>query len=283
MRRVFAIVAVVAALCLMAAAHPVPHGPVADTAEALVKRSTLEEQLAAVYCPTRDCTGGRDWLVKTPNAAAGWAVGSVAFLASGIILRFRDSFTTFAMCELGISLFLRAGLNYANGNKRAIYIASLFFNYNAATTLFVSIVASAFALNSYFNGAKAGRTLAASIFMTVTNIALFAMVVAGIVIMYRDETMVVKNVGWRLIQAVLFIMVILTVPALVMLVISTFATSPVYTFASLALLVAAVLMGVWSSFMLARTWLPLDSVARSNEIAFYLLNVAPLLFIGIIF
>ncbi|KAJ2796513.1 hypothetical protein H4R21_004681 [Coemansia helicoidea] len=281
MRRVFAIVAVVAALCLMAAAHPAPHGPVVDTAEAPAKRSTLEEQLAAVYCPTRDCTGGRDWLVKTPNAAAGWAVGSVAFLASGNN-KYRPRIIGFAMLELGISLFLRAGLNYANGNKRAIYIASLFFNYNAATILFINTLASAIVLKLFTKSTNPDPSTASRIIMSITSLALFAMMLAGIVIMYRDETMVVKNVGWRLIQAVLFIMVILTVPALVMLVISTFAGSPVYTFASLAMLVAAVLMGVWSSFMLARTWLPLDSVARSSEVAFYLLNIAPLLLSGIL-
>ncbi|KAJ1719097.1 hypothetical protein LPJ61_006384 [Coemansia biformis] len=241
-----------------------------------------EQQEAEVYCPTRDCTGGRDWLVQKPSAAAGWAVGSVAFLASGILVRFRDSFTTFAMVELGISLFLRAGLNYG-GNKRSMYIASLYFNYSAATILFVSIFGGAFALKAIFDETKAGRALASSIVTILVNMALFAMVVAGVVIMYREETMLVKNVGWRIIQAVLYIMVILTGLSLLMLLKSAFGGSGAQTLASLALLVAAILIGLWSSFMLSRTYLPLSSVTRSSEVAFYLLNVAPLLIIGIIF
>ncbi|KAJ2710017.1 hypothetical protein H4R19_003959 [Coemansia spiralis] len=280
MRKVFVIAAAIAALCLGVGAHPAPQEA---TPPPLAKRETREQQLAAVYCPTRDCTGGRDWLVKEPSAAAGWAVGSVAFLAGGVLIGNSKKLTHSVMLELGISLFLRAGLNYEHGNKRAIYIASLFFNYLAATGLLVGVVSAAFSLKAYFDEEKVGRALVSSIFTMLVNMALFAMVVAGIVIMYRDETMVVKNVGWRLIQAVLYIMVILIAAALGVLLKSTCGGNSIQTVASLALLVAAVLMGVWSSFMLARTYLPLDSVARSSEVAFYLLNIAPLLIIGILF
>ncbi|KAJ2782110.1 hypothetical protein H4R18_002478 [Coemansia javaensis] len=275
-------VALAAALCVGAAAV-LPSA--AGAPEAVPRASAAETaaQMREIYCPTRDCTGGRDWLVMKPSAAAGWAVGSVAFLASGILVQFRNSFTCLAMTELGISLFLRAGLNYKNGNKRSIYIASLFFNYHAAVLLFVGIVGGAFMVKLLYDQDKPGRSIASTVGTVLVNMALFSMVVAGVVIMFREETLVTKNVGWRLIQAVFYIMVILTAVSFGLLVWNIFTGDSTLTVASVALLVAAILIGLWSSFMLARTYLPLGNVTHSSEVAFYLLNVAPLLIIGIIF
>ncbi|KAJ2370123.1 hypothetical protein H4S02_000356 [Coemansia sp. RSA 2611] len=245
--------------------------------------SDTQRQLREIYCPTRDCKGGRDWLAFQPSTAAGWAVGSVAFLAGGLIFRSSKSTTCAAMIDLGIALFLRAGLNYEHGNKRSIYIASLFFHYNAATVLFVGVMNGAFSLRAVFDETKVGRAVASTVFSVLVNAALFAMVVAGVVISFREETLTDVNVGWRLIQAVLYIMVIMMGLALVVSLRNSVSGSGTQTLASLVVMVAVVLIGLWSSFMLSRTYLPLSNVTRSSEVAWYMLGVAPLLIIGIVF
>ncbi|PIA14806.1 hypothetical protein COEREDRAFT_88337 [Coemansia reversa NRRL 1564] len=254
-------------------------------ADILSKRSNYEtrKQLEEIYCPLKNCTGGRDWLTMRPNAAAGWALGSIAFLASGILVRLRPSFTCFAMSELGISLFLRAGLNYEHGNKRSIYIASLFFNYNSAIILYVNLLSAAFSIKAYFEVEKVGRAGAAMFVSFIINLCLLALIIASVVIMFRDETMVEINIGWRLVQAVLYIMVIGMTLSIVMLIRSVSGASTAQTLASLALLAATVLLALWSSFMLSRTYLPLNNMTRDSEVAYYLLNILPLLLIGIVF
>ncbi|KAJ2353126.1 hypothetical protein IWW50_003595 [Coemansia erecta] len=259
--------------------------PVSDTQSTVFTRdaASTKRQLDEIYCPTRDCKGGRDWLTMQPNAAAGWAVGSIALLCSGFLIRLRPSFTCAAMLDLAISLYLRAGLNYEHGNKRAMYIASLFFHYNCATIIFVNVMNGAFSLKAAFDESKVGRAVASSLWALLLNMALFAMVVAGVVVMFRKETLVEVNAGWRLIQAVLYIIVIMMGLSMLVLLKNSCGGSGGQTLVSLVVLLAVVLMGLWASFMLARTYVPLTNVARSSEVAWYLLGVMPLLLIGIIF
>ncbi|KAJ2391511.1 hypothetical protein H4S02_001288, partial [Coemansia sp. RSA 2611] len=83
--------------------------------------------------------------------------------------------------------------------------------------------------------------------------------------------------------AVLYIMVIMMGLALVVSLRNSVSGSGTQTLASLVVMVAVVLIGLWSSFMLSRTYLPLSNVTRSSEVAWYMLGVAPLLIIGIVF
>ncbi|KAJ2152054.1 hypothetical protein J3F82_002934 [Coemansia sp. RSA 637] len=275
----------------VAYAHPAVVSPGisgADTGELSPVHATVftqrdatstAEQLKEIYCPTRDCPTGRDWLTMRPNPAAGWAVGSIAFLAGGLLVRLRNSFTCYAMLDLGISLFLRAGLHYSHGNKRSIYIASLFFHYNCATVLFVNIMNGAFSVKALVDKSKVGRAVASALWSLLLNMLLLAMVIAGVVIMFQDEGV---NSGWRLIQAVLYIMVIMMAVSMLVLLKNSCSGGAQAT-VSLALLFAVVLLTVWSCFMLSRTYVPLTNVTRTSEVAWYLLGVMPLVLIGIVF
>ncbi|KAJ2160195.1 hypothetical protein GGF46_002457 [Coemansia sp. RSA 552] len=289
---VLSAVAVIGVAFTLAAAHPVGSadltpGTVEWSGGGLAKRQSSEtqDQLKRIYCPRRNCQGGRYWLTMQPSAAAGWAVGSIAFLAGGVLIQFRSSFTCFAMTELGISLFLRAGLNYEKGNKTSIYIASIFFNLHAAVILFVNFMAGVFSLKAMFDEAKAVRAPLVTIFTLVLNAAMFSMLVAGVVIMFRDETMTEVNAGWRLLQAIYYIVVIvmgLAIPLLVKYLFDGGGGAGLIV-ASAAALLAVLLLALWGSYMLSRTYLPLDNKVWTSEGMFYGLNIVPLLVIGIIF
>ncbi|KAJ2351546.1 hypothetical protein GGH92_001766 [Coemansia sp. RSA 2673] len=53
-------------------------------------------------------------------------------------------------------------------------------------------------------------------------------------------------------------------------------------YATTVSMIQNLLLTLWASFMASRTFLPLDSPARDSEVLFYLLNIAPLVIIGMI-
>ncbi|KAJ2452877.1 hypothetical protein EV183_002614 [Coemansia sp. RSA 2336] len=240
-------------------------------------------ELADIYCPSKKCIKARDWLTMQPKAAAGWAIGSLAFLAGGLIFRLRDSFTCYPMIELGISLFLRAGLNYDHGNKRSIYVASLIFHYSCANTLFANLVQASLSLKAVFEDSASARPVFAWLVTSILGLTNFAMIIAGSVIMFQEKTLEGDTTGLHLIQAVLYIMIIVMGLSMLVLLKGMFSGSGSRAIASFVILSAIILVALWASFMLSRTYLPLTNVTRSSEVAWYCLGVLPLGIIGIIF
>ncbi|KAJ1743913.1 hypothetical protein LPJ58_006724, partial [Coemansia sp. RSA 1591] len=72
----------------------------------------------------------------------------------------------------------------------------------------------AFSVKALVDKSKVGRAVASALWSLLLNMLLLAMVIAGVVIMFQGEGV---NSGWRLIQAVLYIMVIMMAVSILVL------------------------------------------------------------------
>ncbi|KAJ2627068.1 hypothetical protein H4R22_004560 [Coemansia sp. RSA 1290] len=149
--------------------------------------------------------------------------------------------------------------------------------------MFASLVQASLSLKAEFDESASARPVFAWLITSILGLANFAMIIAGSVIMFKSKTLAGDDTGLHLIQAVLYIMVIAMGISMLLLLKGMFSGSGSRAIASFVILFAIVLVALWASFMLSRTYLPLSSVARSSEVAWYCLGVLPLGVIGIIF
>ncbi|KAJ2001250.1 hypothetical protein GGI04_003814 [Coemansia thaxteri] len=249
----------------------------------VIKRDT-----ESIYCTTGNCDKSRDWLTSVPNAAAAWAVGSIALIQSMLLLfvKMRRKSPGFfggvlAMLELTLSLYLRASVGYSSGRERAIYQASLFFNFLAGVELCHLLSVTVLGLGAHFDPRITVKQIFARTFSRLLSVCLVGLLVAAVVLMF-DANPVHTSAGSHMVQAVLFAVLLVSVLMAVFAAqVTAIDGSVFYRRHFVAVIVPLLLVGVWAGYMVSRTFLPVDSVARTSEALLYGLNYAPLLLAGL--
>ncbi|KAJ2654787.1 hypothetical protein IWW48_005901 [Coemansia sp. RSA 1200] len=241
-------------------------------------------------CPSRDCSPWREWLTYIPNVAAGWILGAVALLLALALLfmAFKCGgleyiFGFLAMAILCVCLFLRAALKHASGDKFSMYKASVWLDYFAPVLLALLVAQLIFRLVVHLDNTlcNAARMLVA--FMYVAAAALFAVLTAGVVLMFDKHSVSKMHTGIQCIQAFTIILLLLSV---VLLLAAVWAASNDHRGHHMGHVViigaCAVLLLLWSCFMTARAFLDLHSAARHSEALWYVFNIVPLLLLAIV-
>ncbi|KAJ2452875.1 hypothetical protein EV183_002612 [Coemansia sp. RSA 2336] len=240
---------------------------------------------SAVFCLDKACTTARDWLVYVPSQAVGWALGSVSLvLGVGVLvaimmyrnLAFFDA--VLAMLELCVSLYLRAAIGRSEAAHARMYKASMALQYLAGIQLYHLLAAMAVRLYVHFHPLALNRQKHTIAFSRILSICLAVLAIVGSVVMFDDKS---GQAGIRLVEAVAFVLaglalVLLCVVARVMALDG--ATHYRRHFA--ILVVAILLLAVWAAFVGSRTFVALDSPARSSEAMFAVLGYGTLLVIG---
>ncbi|KAJ1782001.1 hypothetical protein LPJ59_006920 [Coemansia sp. RSA 2399] len=239
-----------------------------------------------IYCPDLLCGRERDWLVFEPTQAALWALGgvmlffgvfSVTFGLSNKIVFFGKADIRSAMTFLAISMFLRAGLTHETGNKTAMYIASMIFNYFSGVALSNILIANSFLLWNRLDepsGLASGCSMFARFVMFCVE---FSLTVAGVYLMFHPRNDGSAWLGLRCLQAELGIL-------LGLVVIIAFAFLGCVGFVdhispgnAISTVMTIILALLWNGFMFARTFVDLDNKARDSETMFFMLNYFPLM------
>ncbi|KAI9500377.1 hypothetical protein BX070DRAFT_248580 [Coemansia spiralis] len=254
----------------------------------------LTERSAQIFCLNKKCTKDRDWLTKMPKAAAGWTIGAVS-LVLGIILfvptlvwrntDFLDG--VFALTEVCISLFLRAALNTTSSNQDIIYKASIFFNYHAAIELCFVLVVMIIRLHAHYNPLISMKQVFSTSIARFVSVCLSVLVLVGVLLMFGSSSNNVTSSagpGMHLLQAVSFFIAAACLAFGIFTLQLTSAEGSWYYKKHYAVLfISLILMALWGAYTSARTFVPLNNVARDSEVMFYLLNILPLIIIGAVF
>ncbi|KAJ2655346.1 hypothetical protein IWW48_005577 [Coemansia sp. RSA 1200] len=268
-----------------------------ETEEGMAPADIAAARSAQILCLDKQCTRNRDWLTRIPNVAAGWATGGI-ILALAIVLfvptvvwRNTDYLDgVFALVELSIALFLRASVASAGSNNRDIvYKASLFFNHHAGIQLTLLLAIMVIRMYGHF---KPGRSpMAHKVWVSVArfvSICLAVLVLVGVLLMFNDNSNSPDSAGGpgiHMMQAATFVLIaaVLALAAVSAILLSGVVCLWVYKKHCAILFGSFFLLALWASFMSARTFVSLDSVARDSEVMFYLLNVLPLALVGFVF
>ncbi|KAJ2807385.1 hypothetical protein H4R20_001313 [Coemansia guatemalensis] len=254
------------------------------------KEATYSEVRSGVFCDNKKCGKSQDWLTHKPNVAAGWATGSIS-LVLGLALAFgMGGWHTWAfgdgvlaMIELCISQYLRAAVGMSLENAKALYKASMFFNYHAGVELAHVVAVLTIQLVVHFNPLRKPQWQRYLVLASrLLNLCLTAVVLAGVVVMFDAES---NGPGLRLLQGVAF--------AIVLLCFVLGIAAPTFTMrkvgASLykrhyaVLFISLQLMAVWAVYFGSRGFVALDSPARNSQVAFYLLGYMPLMLMVAVF
>ncbi|KAJ1719291.1 hypothetical protein LPJ61_006336, partial [Coemansia biformis] len=240
-----------------------------------------------ILCNSFKCSNHRDWLTKLPNAAANWTLGTISLLVGLLLVKAnctKRSYrcfmptTSVAMFMLFISLALRASLGLSTGNKRSIYVASIFFNYLAAFLLGLLMIGAARPAITRFQPRTSGETWVGVVITHLIFWASVVLVIVGLVFSFKLKSGYSDAAGAHCIQAALVLLLASTaISALIALVRIKCVVQTLTKNAVWAGVLWAPLILLWGSFMLARTFVHVNSVARTSEILFGLLNYAPLI------
>ncbi|KAJ1661650.1 hypothetical protein IW140_006509 [Coemansia sp. RSA 1813] len=241
-------------------------------------------------CPSQDCSPWREWLTYIPNVAAGWVLGAIALLLGlGLLfMAFKCGgleyiFGFLGMAVLCVCLFLRAALKHTSGDKFAMYKASVWLDYFAPVLLALLITQLIFRLVVHLDNTLCGAVRMLVAFMYVVATALFAVLTAGVVLMFDKHSVSKMHNGIQCIQAFTIILLILSVILLLATAWAANNDHRGYHMGHVVIIGAcAVLLVLWSCFMTARAFLDLHSAARHSEALWYVFNIVPLLLLAIV-
>ncbi|KAJ1664221.1 hypothetical protein IW140_005266 [Coemansia sp. RSA 1813] len=239
-----------------------------------------------IYCPSKSCSREQDWLVYEPTQAALWALGgvmlffgffSVTFGDRGKVVFYGKADIRSAATFLAISMFLRAGLTHEKGDKTAMYIASMIFNYFSGVALSNILIANSFLLWNRLEE-PSGMAQVCSMFTRFVMFCVeFSLTVAGVYLMFHPYNEGSAGLGIRCLQAELGILLVLVACTAI----AFFACIWFVSYISVGNLVSTVttlcLALLWNGYMFARTFVDLDNKARDSEKMFILLNYLPLM------
>ncbi|KAJ2078566.1 hypothetical protein H4R24_004390 [Coemansia sp. RSA 988] len=253
------------------------------------KISIINER-SGVFCDDYKCGNSQDWLTRKPNVAAGWATGSIS-LVLGLVLAigmggwhswvFGDG--VLAMIELCISQYLRATVGMSLGNTKALYKASMFFNYHAGVELAHVLVVLTIQLVEHFNlPLKSQWRRYLILGSRLFNVCLTAVILAGVVVMLDAEN---NGPGLRLLQGVAFVIVLLCLGLFITTVVSTMGKvgASLYKRHYAVLFISLLLLAVWAAYCGGRGFVALDLPARNSQVVFYLLSYMPLMLMVAVF
>ncbi|KAJ1950366.1 hypothetical protein EC988_004416 [Linderina pennispora] len=243
-----------------------------------------------ILCPSRNCTPDREWLTFIPSVVAGWVIGAIALLLGlGLLaLTFMCGLLEFffgflAMVLVAICLFLRAALKHTSMDRFAMYKVSIWFNYFAAALLALLVVHLIFRLIVHLDNTLCGTIRSVVMFFYVCALALFALLVAAVVLMFDLHSFDKLSHGIHCLQAFVIIVLILSV---ILLATTGWATTldvnGHHMTHILIVGLSAFFLVLWGCFMTARAFLGLNSAARHSEVLWYIFNIVPLLLIAIV-
>ncbi|KAJ2782111.1 hypothetical protein H4R18_002479 [Coemansia javaensis] len=244
-----------------------------------------------ILCTKLDCSPFRDWLTRLPNAAANWVLGTVCLVISLMLIRItyvQKKFTclmpnvSLALLLLFVSLFLRAALGLGSGDKESIYIASVVLNYVSGIAIYGTLLAGLLMAKTRYQPPTAAEKRVVSVVNTLLYAIPLGLVIAGVVLSFRLHPSHPGAAGARCIQTALTFM--LAVVVVYMLFVATRFRNVVRAVPKRgiwAALLFALMVLLWTSFMLARSLVRLDNVARTSEVMFGLLNHVPLIACGV--
>ncbi|KAJ2041725.1 hypothetical protein H4S04_000474 [Coemansia sp. S16] len=243
----------------------------------------------SIYCLAKNCIQSPDWLTYMPSPAVGWAVGGIAVLiaAMSIIPTFykgevRLTHGTDAFYLLALSLFLRSVLNYKVVNTAAAYKASLFFNYYTAICLHEQVVSSIFRYTIKLNWRISGLAEQFKIPFSAVHLIQFVMMIPAVAVMFDVVNANGVDPSVYLIRTVVFSTMVMSLVVIVKALAIDIRKQNCNLRALLvSVLPRNLLFIMWGCYMASRTFLPLDSVARDSEVAFYMLNVFLLILAGV--
>ncbi|KAJ2370125.1 hypothetical protein H4S02_000354 [Coemansia sp. RSA 2611] len=253
------------------------------------KSDAVQETLnASIYCIDKSCALQRDWLTYMPNQAAGWVLGSISLVtAIGILVlamasrhaMFLDA--VLAMLELCISLYLRAAIGLGRGNLTAMYQASMFFEYHAGISLCHVTAAMAAHLFVHFHPLALTTKKYGVAASRVLSICLAVLAIAGVVVMFDANAGF--GAGLALVQAMAFAVVAVCLAVLCAVVrVMSRSGAGYYKRHLLMAVVVVLLLAVWAAFTGSRTFVALDSPARSSEPMVLVLGHGALLLCGLV-
>ncbi|KAJ2843970.1 hypothetical protein IWW36_005361, partial [Coemansia brasiliensis] len=273
----------------------------AANTDSSANEDAARSRLKRILCNDDNCSQSSDWLMFVPNAPVAWVLGSLALLLSLPLFSFEFIlnsqgkkitcslwFAGCAMIEIFISLFLRASLTLDSGNKLAIYKAHLFFNYHGALQLVAFLTSRMWLMSRHGNDPNANFTVLRTVNfkanpgetgannITAANVIVTILYIVGICKMFAQDK--AKEVaGIHLIEAaLLFVLLILCATTLYFAVVGRRQFCKLTHPARLLFILTWVMVVLWHSFMLARAFVPINNVARTSEVMFYMLNFAPI-------
>ncbi|KAJ1741441.1 hypothetical protein LPJ68_002833 [Coemansia sp. RSA 1086] len=254
------------------------------------------DEIAEVYCPSLDCSSYRDWLTAPPKAASSWVLGAIALVIGLISFRFKyktDGNTKSysfslppagaAMFLLCISLFLRASLNLSTGNKLSIYVASIAFNYFTGLTLCSATHVAILPLKTLFQPPTTAEKAVNGSVRSILYMCPLVLFIVGLVYSFNLNDTASAASGMHCIQAalVMVICVILAVNAYTAWRFKAVARS-VPKKAVLSAVVFTLLLLMWATFMLARSFVSLDNVTRTSDALYGMLNYGVFIVCGVV-
>ncbi|KAJ1730481.1 hypothetical protein LPJ61_002987 [Coemansia biformis] len=188
-----------------------------------------------------------------------------------------------AMAMLSVSLYLRAALGMSLGNSAMVYKASMAFNYCAGIQMCYLLCVLTTRLHLHLNPLILTKRAVAVASARVFSVCLVALVIVGVVVMF-DPNVQFAGTGIRLVQAALVAIVVICISLAIVVAFTMKCPGASYSKRHYAILYAALfLVTLWATFAGARTLVPLDNAAHSNEIMQYLLIYVPLTLTGTIF
>ncbi|KAJ2847720.1 hypothetical protein IWW36_003706 [Coemansia brasiliensis] len=254
------------------------------------------DEIAEIYCPELNCSSYRDWLTHPPKAAASWVLGAISLIIGLISCRFyiktkgnkRDySFSLppagAAMFLLCISLFLRASLTLSTGNKLSMHVASLAFNYFTGLTLCGATHVSILRLKTLFQPPTTTEKAVNASVRGLFNWCPLVLFIVGLVYSFNLNNTNSAASGMHCIQAalVMIICIILAVNVYTCWRIKAVVRS-VPKKSIFSAVVFTLLLLLWATFMLARSFVSLHNVARTSDALYGMLNYGVFIVCGIV-
>ncbi|KAJ2559615.1 hypothetical protein EV175_000251 [Coemansia sp. RSA 1933] len=252
------------------------------------KPTPAYSKLQQVYCLDDDCSTHTDWLLFQPSAIPLWIIGAMLLtlsLVATIRYRrgegFRIEFTGSKLTSmtLALAMMLRAPVAQLSGSLMAEYAASIFFNYHAGLLAYFSLCTGIIQIVTQFQPPTFVEKRVVCIASFAARFVPFLFIIIGVALMFHPPSGATASAaGVHFIQASLVIVMLVTTA----ITISFFVRLPsmrghmdrrtiVSTVGSMLLVL------LWTLFMFARTFAGLDSVARTSDVVFWMLNYLPLI------
>ncbi|KAJ1646292.1 hypothetical protein LPJ64_002223 [Coemansia asiatica] len=250
----------------------------------------LQARYIGIVCTTGECQGTGDWLVKEPNAAAAWAIGALSlllglwFLIPTFKWQSRGFFRgTFAMLLVAVSLFLRAMVGRSQGGtQERVFRVSVQFNYYAGLFLCNLVLIMLLRLSGHVRPVTGKWRYLVAVVKYGSLYLMIGLVIGAMVTVFSDTGEEASNamggVSARLLQAALGLVLLQCVA--IVIAVSGLARKESGRYLLRQVVTVLCCSGcvlLWAAFMLARTFVVLSNPARSSEVMYYLLGVAPLI------
>ncbi|KAJ2401891.1 hypothetical protein GGI23_001094 [Coemansia sp. RSA 2559] len=251
------------------------------------KPTPAYSKLQQVYCLEDNCSNETDWLLFQPTAIPLWVIGAMLLTLSlvatiryrrgrGFNITFGGSRLT--SLSLGVAMMLRASVAQLSGNLLAEYAASMFFNYHAGILAYFSLCKGIMQIVTQFQPPTSAERRVVNIAGFILRFVPFLLNVIGVALMFHPPSGSASAAGIHFIQTSLAIVVLATLVLTVSFVVRfPGMRGHMDRRTVVSTLISTLLVEIWAMFMFARTFVGLDSAARTSEVMFWMLNYIPII------